>query len=193
MRSMHAVSSLTGQLRLYANGHHEAADSLFREILPRLREIAIRKLSKERFVAPVTPTELIDETWLASLRRGGWKIESREHFFSIVGIAMENVLTDMARRRLAQRRGKGAVHVSLDEVSVSQQPGSANAEQILAISMLLEKLAKADAMAAFVVRLHYFIGFSLEEIAKQTGLSLRQVRHRWEKGKLWLAARLVPR
>jgi RNA polymerase sigma factor (TIGR02999 family) len=188
---MPAEVSLTGQLRLYSNGSREGADSMFREILPRLREIAARKLSKERFLAPLSPTELIGETWLASLRRGRWKIENREHFFSIVGLAMENVLTDMARRRLAQRRGKGVVALSLDDLSPGQQPSSAEAEQVLAISMLLEKLARADASAANVVRLHYLAGFSLEEIAHQTGSSLRQVRHRWEKGKLWLAKRLT--
>ena len=185
--------SLTGQLRLYSNGHQEGVDPLLREILPRLREIAARKLSNERFNAPVSPTELVDETWLASLRRGKWKIENREHFFGIAGRAMEQVLTDMARKRLAQRRGKGAVHLSIDDVEPNGKPPVADAEQILFITMLMEKLAEADAAVADVVRMHYFVGFSLEEIAEQSGLSLRQVRHRWEKGKVWLATRLAPR
>jgi len=189
---MNAANSVTERLRLYANGHKDVGDSLLREILPRLREIASRRLSKE-YSAPVTPTELIDETWLASLHRGRWKIESREHFFSIASLAMENVLTDMARRRLAQCRGKGAVHLSLEEISPGQQPATANAEEVLAISMLMEELARTDAKVAFVVRMHYIVGFSLDEIAIETGLTLRQVRHRWEKGKLWLAKRLLSR
>jgi RNA polymerase sigma factor (TIGR02999 family) len=189
---MSAANSLTEQLRLYASGHKEVGDSLLRAILPRLRQIASRRLSRE-YAAPVTPTELIDETWLAGLHQGRWKIENREHFFGIASLAMENVLTDMARRRLAQCRGKGAVHLSLDDLAPGQQPATANAEEILAISMLMEELAKKDAKVAFVVRMHYIVGFSLEEIAKETGLTLRQVRHRWEKGKVWLASRLNSR
>jgi hypothetical protein len=150
---MNSANSLTEQLRLYAGGHKEVGDSLLRSILPRLRQIASRRLSRE-YSAPVTPTELIDETWLAGLHQGRWKIENREHFFGIASLAMENVLTDMARRGLAQCRGMGAVHLSLEELSARQQPETANAEENLAISMLMDELGKKDAKAAFVVRMH---------------------------------------
>jgi len=99
----------------------------------------------------------------------------------------------MARRRLAARRGKGALHLSLEELLPGEQPAAADAEQVLSIGMLMEALEKTDAKVAFVVRTHYIVGFSLEEIAAETGLTLRQVRHRWEKGKVWLATRLLPR
>jgi DNA-directed RNA polymerase specialized sigma24 family protein len=31
--------------------------------------------------------------------------------------------------------------------------------------------------------MHYFTGFTLEEIAQETGLTLKQVRRRWERGR----------
>jgi DNA-directed RNA polymerase specialized sigma24 family protein len=34
--------------------------------------------------------------------------------------------------------------------------------------------------------MHYFAGFSFGEIAETNGLSVRQVRLRWEKGIKWL-------
>ena len=188
---MDPAISLTGQLRLFSSGQREIGDSLLREIFPRMRQIAARKLRKEYATPAVTPTDLIGETWLASLHRGKWNIEDREHFFSIVGLAMQNVLTDMARRRLAQRRGSGAAHISLEEISPGRQPASAGAEQVIEISLLLQKLANGDARAASIVRMHYVLGLSLEEVAAATGLTLRQVRHQWQKGKLWLAAQLA--
>lgn len=187
---MDAATSLTGRLRLYSGGDRNVADSILREIFPRLREIAARRLSRERFSPPFTPTELIGETWLSSLHRGRWVIANREHFFAIAGLAMEHVLVSMARKRLAQRRGKGALHMSLEEIAPSQQPVSADAEEILAIAMLLGKLEASDPKSAFVVRMHYVAGFSLHEIAEHSGWTMRQVRHRWEKGKIWLASRL---
>jgi DNA-directed RNA polymerase specialized sigma24 family protein len=42
------------------------------------------------------------------------------------------------------------------------------------------------------VDLHYFAGFTLEETAEITGLTLRQLRHRWEKTRTWLQMRLSP-
>jgi RNA polymerase sigma factor (TIGR02999 family) len=190
---MDVATSLTGRLRLYSGGDRNVADAILQEIFPRLREIAARRLSRERFSPAVTPTELIGETWLSSLHRGRWVIANREHFFAIAGLAMEHVLIGMARKRLARRRGQGALHLSIDEIAPSQQPVSANAEEILAIAMLLGKLESSDAKAAFVVRMHYVAGFSLQEIAEHSGWTLRQVRHRWEKGKVWLASRLSTR
>lgn len=190
---MQAAGELTQQLQLYSGGHRQVADAILRAVMPKLRQIAAWKLSDPRFSRSSTPTELIDETWVKRLHQGRWKIENREHFFSLVGLAMEQVLVDMARKRLAQRRGDGAVHLCIDDVSTSAQPRSADAEQILAIRLLIEELARLDPVNAAIVRAHYIAGYGLDEIAKERGLSLRQVRHRWEKSKLWLAERLVPR
>jgi RNA polymerase sigma factor (TIGR02999 family) len=187
---MQGLQSLTGQLRLYASGQREYGDSMLREMFPRLRQIASKRLARERFPA-FTPTELIGETWLTRLHRGGWRIESREHFFGIVSRAMRNVLTDTARKRLARVRGMGAEHLSLDQASELRSHAD-GAEEVLAIGDLMEKLERDHPQVALVVHLHYVIGFGLEEIAAETGLSLRQVRHRWQKGKVWLATRLQP-
>ncbi|MBV9303101.1 MAG: hypothetical protein JOY53_13405 [Acidobacteriaceae bacterium] len=190
---MQSTNSLTARLRLYSSDDPTSADLILREVLPKLREIAVWKLSRSVFSLSESPTELLHETWASRLHRGPWNVESREHFFAFAGLAMQQVLVDLARRRVAQRRGEGAVHVSLENIHPDKQPSTADAEQVLAIDFLIEQLAKADAITAAVVRAHYISGMSLEEIAKEAGLTLRQVRHRWDKGKLWLAARLAPR
>ena len=140
--AMPSAGVLTGQLRAYAHGHSEAAEFILRETRPQLRQIAVWKLSKSRFARLSTPTDLIHDTWITRLHGGRWQVQNREHFFCLVGRAMEQVLIDMARKRMAQRRGNGAIHESLDNVKWSCQPRSADAEQILAIQLLLEKLAK---------------------------------------------------
>ena len=56
---------------------------------------------------------------------------------------------------------------------------------------LMDKLETANLGAARVVDMHYFAGFTLEEIAEITcSLTFRQVRHRWEKGRDWLKDRM---
>lgn len=189
---MDTVNSLTGQLRLFSSGSKVGEDSLVREILPRLRQIATRRLLRERH-APFTATELIGETWLTRLQRGGWKLESREHFFRIASRAMKNVLTDSARKHLAQIRGEGAVHVSFEEVTRAPESPVPCVEDVLNIAMLLETLEKENPKVALVVQLHYVVGFGLDEIAAETGMTIRQVRYRWNKGKIWLATQLHAR
>ena len=184
-------TALTGQLRLYADGYRELGNSILDEIFPRLRQIATRKLAKRNWNS-ITPTELVDEAWLTRLHKGNWNVENRDHFFGIAGQAMQQVLIDLARRQMAERRGGRAVHLSLEELSPHREPREADAEQVVAIATLIDQLAMEDAWTAFIVRAHYLAGFDLQEIATKTGMSLRRVRYRWEKGKMWLALRLLP-
>jgi RNA polymerase sigma factor (TIGR02999 family) len=182
--------SLTEQLRLFSGGEREIAEAVLRQVLPKLHEIAVRELRRERYIAPLSPTELINEVWLRSLRKGGWEINNREHFYAIAALAMRRVLVDFARVRLAQRRGEGEAPESLEggpELRSTQNPDS---ESILQIGMLMDKLEKSDREAARIVDMHYFAGFTFDEIAEITGLTFRQVRHRWEKGRDWLKDRM---
>ena len=66
-----------------------------------------------------------------------------------------------------------------------------DAEQILAIGMLMEQLEAEDPDAARAVDMHYFSGFTLEEIAKEMGLTVKKIRSRWERGLKWLRRRLA--
>lgn len=181
---------LTEQLRRFSGGDREVAESVLREVFPKLHEIAVRELRRERYIAPLSPTELINEAWIRSLGKGGWTINSRDHFYAIASLAMRRVLVDFARSRLAQRRGDGEAPTSLDENTLNRLPGNTDLESLVLIGSLMDQLEKANLGASRVVDLHYFAGFTLDEIAEITGLSLRQVRHRWEKGRDWLRDRM---
>jgi RNA polymerase sigma factor (TIGR02999 family) len=189
---MDPVTSLTEQLQAFSRGDREMAEAILREILPKLHQLAVRHLRKERYLAPVSPTELINEVWLRYMHKGGWNIKSRDHFYAIAGCAMRRVLVDFARTRLALKRGAFDVPLPLDEAAADEQPDPASASQIVEIGLLMERMGKARPEAVQVVDMHYFAGFSLEEISQITGLSLRQVRHRWEKGRDWLKDRMMP-
>lgn len=189
---MEGAVSLTEQLRAFSGGDRKAAEDVLREILPTLHQIAVRNLRRERYAAPVSPTELINEVWLRHMHKGGWQIRNREHFYAIAGCAMRCVLVDYARSRLALKRGAMDAAIRLDD-SVPEPADTASAEQIVEIGLLMEKLGQAHPKSLRIVDLHYFAGFSFEEIAEITGLSPRQVRHLWDQGRNWLKNRTKPR
>jgi RNA polymerase sigma factor (sigma-70 family) len=54
------------------------------------------------------------------------------------------------------------------------------------IGILMERLEAEDPDAARMVDMHYFSGFTLDEIAREMGLTRKQVRLRWERGMRWL-------
>jgi RNA polymerase sigma factor (TIGR02999 family) len=183
---MDSNASLTKRLQLFMEGDAAAADALLNEILPKLRDIALRELKRERYIAPISKTELINELWLSNLAKGGWQIRNRGHFYALASMAMRRVLVDMARKRLTLRRGGRESTVSLDETEPVLEAPAQDAEQIVEIGILMDRLDSKDADAARMLDMHYFSGFTLEEIASETGLTVRQVRLRWERGMKWL-------
>jgi RNA polymerase sigma factor (TIGR02999 family) len=164
-------------------GDNDAVEALLGEVLPKLHQIATRELKRERYIAPLSKTELIHEVWLSSLSKGGWEIRDRGHFFALASLAMRHVLVSLARKRLAQRRGGGAETLSIENAGTDLLEGTLeDAQKIVEIGDLMEKLDAKDGVAARIVDMHYFSGFTLEEIAAETGLSVKQVRTRWERG-----------
>ena len=178
--------SVTEQLKSYMCGNTSDADELMRQILPKLRHIALAALNRERYAAPFTQTELIHELWLGSLRKGGWQIRDRGHFYALASLGMRRILTDFARKRLALRRTGDTVGCSFPIAAGKTGAFLENAEQIVTIGILMERLETSDPEAARMVDMHYFSGFTLEEIARETGFSVKQVRLRWERGLKWL-------
>jgi RNA polymerase sigma factor (TIGR02999 family) len=178
--------SLTERLQLFMQGDSAVVEALLREVLPKLHQIALRELKRERYVAPLSKTELIHEVWLGSLSKGGWQIRDQGHFYALASLAMRRVLVDLARKRLALRRGAGETTLSLNESGSLLGTSPRDAQQIVEIGILMERLEAKYPDAARMVDMHYFSGFTLEEIAKETGLTARQVRSRWEKGLKWL-------
>ena len=183
---MSCNASLTERIRFFMDGDRSAADALLREVLPKLHEIAVRELKRERYIAPLSKTELIHEVWISSLSKGGWQIRDQGHFYALISLAMRHVLVDLARKRLAARRGRGKTALPLEMASGSRD----DASQIVEMGILMEQLEAKDPDAARVVDMHYFSGFTLDEIAEKTGLTPKQARSRWERGQKWLRRKL---
>jgi RNA polymerase sigma factor (TIGR02999 family) len=177
-------NSLTQRLRAYFGGNADDIDALLEEILPKLRAIAARELHRERYHAPASPTELIHEVWLRNLSKANWTIRDQGHFYAIASLAMRRVLTDMARKRLTERRSAEKPMPVNQSAIVSDT--DRDAWQISEIGLLMESLEKELPDSARVIDMHYFAGFSFAEIAEANKLSVRQVRLRWGKGIKWL-------
>ena len=187
---MAGKDSLTNRLRLFLQGDSTAVDSVVREIMPEIYRVAARHVNNERYIAPLTRTELINEFWVRYLKQGGFQINDRAHFFVLVSNVMRQVLVDMARKRLAARRGDGAVPLSLDESGAMSQSSVDDDAQIVEIGILMDRLQESDPDAAASVDMHYFAGFTFEEAAEKTGLTVKQVRRRWDRGRKFLGRAL---
>jgi RNA polymerase sigma factor (TIGR02999 family) len=174
---MAAALSLTERLNLFMQGDVAVAESLLQEILPTLHEIAARELRREFGAVPLSKTELIHELWLSNLRRSNWQVANRGHFFALASRAMRRILVNEARERLSLKRGGQRASLPFDEVKPHLTPAiESDAEIIVEIGMLLERLEAKHPDPARVVEMHYFGGFAFDEIAQATGLTLKHAR-----------------
>jgi len=169
---------------------------LERGVEPAFREIAtaglyetLRKLAHRQLRRSggntLNTTALVHEAWL-KLARGEPDLYDRAHFVAVAATAMRQILIDHARKRRAQRREPaGMTHVTLDEVGQET-----HVEELLAIDVILSRLAALDQRLARVVEWRFFAGLGEEEIARALGVDVRTVRRDWRKARAFVLSEL---
>ena len=111
------------------------------------------------------------------------KWHGRAHFFGAASEAMRRILIDKAREKAALKRGPGR---NVEELHESQIEMTAPSEEILAVHDALDRLALEDATAAEVVKLRYFVGMTVPEIAEALDISPRSADRHWSFARAWL-------
>ena len=118
-------------------------------------------------------------------RREAWG--SHGHFFAVVSEEMRRILVDAARRRAAKKRGGGWRRSAIDPSSLGAEDRSI---EFLVVDDLLDALAAVNPGVAEVVKLHYFGGIGMAEVATVLGISVRTVQRRFRFARAWMACRL---
>ena len=103
---------------------------------------------------------------------------------------MRRILIDKARHK-ATRKGPGP-H-PLEELHESRLEFGAPSEEILAVDEALDALAAEDPLAAAVVKLRYFVGMTVPEVAEALEISPRSVDRHWVFARAWLKTALKTR
>ena len=175
---------VTQLLRAWSEGDADAFDRVLPLVYEELHRMAARYMAGERSSITLQATALVNELCLRLLGWDAVRWQNRGHFFGVSARMMRLVLVDIARRRLADRRGgPDAVRVPLDGVDVAaSEPGA----DLLAVDMALEMLAVEDPRKAQVVELRFFGGLSIEETAEALGVSARTVHTDWAFARAWL-------
>ncbi len=183
-------SSVTRIFEDVSAGKPGAMDELLALVYDELRSMAVSKLAREKPGQTLQPTALVHEVYLRILGSESaphWR--NRQGFFKAAADAMRRVLVDNARRKLSVKRGSGAAKVELDDALLQIE---SPVQDILDLNEALAELEKDDAEACDVVKLHYFAGLSMAEIAEVLGLHVRMVQRTWEFARTFLYHKLNP-
>ena len=183
---MTAQGEVTRLLQAAVGGDQDALDRLVPLVYEDLRRLAHRQLGREGGGHTLQTTGLVHEAYLKLAGGAGGGAVNRAHFLAIAARAMRQVLVDYARRRKAEKRGGGAISVTLND---GEQGMEVSSDDLLALDDVLEQLEPRQRQ---VVELRFFGGLEEKDIAEALGVSERTVRRDWVKARAWLYRALYP-
>lgn len=182
------MSDITALLHEARQGDPQALSELFKALYPELRSIARRRLARGERGTLLDTTSLVHECYLKYANAERMQPVDRVHFLAYSATAMRSIVVDFARARVAERRGGGAAHETLDSAVIDSIPGGE--DEVLAVHEALDELAALDPRLARVVEMRYFGGLADAEIAAALDIGVRTVGRDWEKARILLAAAL---
>jgi RNA polymerase sigma factor (TIGR02999 family) len=158
-----------------------------------LRQLARAVFQGRRAGQTLQPTALVHEVYLRLIDPARVEVRDRAHFCALAATAMRQVLTDHARRRLAQKRGGDRQRATLAELPVGLPASEERSLDLLALDEVLLLLERLDPRQHRIVELRYFAGLEVEEVAEVLALSKSTVEREWRAARAWLGARLRER
>jgi RNA polymerase sigma factor (TIGR02999 family) len=177
------MSDVTRILNAIEQGDHKAADKLLPLVYEELRHLAARKMSRESPGQTLQATALVHEAYIRLVGSEAQNWKGRTHFFAAAAEAMRRILIDNARRKRSLKRGGAFQRVDLDDVEVSVEDLSTS---LIALDEALTRLAQKDRGLAELVKLRYFAGLTLDQVAKIQGVSPRTASSYWAYARAWL-------
>lgn len=182
------MNEVTRILNDAVEGDPQVAEQLLPLVYDELRKLAAQKLAQEKPGQTLQATALVHEAYLRLVegdRAPHWN--SRGHFFAAAAEAMRRILVDQARRKISLRRGGNLQRHPIEDQEIQAPEPSVD---LLAVHEALERFQDVDAAAAQVVKLRYFAGLTIPQVAEALGISTSTADRSWAYARAWLHAAL---
>ena len=157
---------------------------MFGRVYAELRQVAQRQMHQERSAHTLQATALVHEAWLRLEKAGVDPANvDRAYFFFAAARVMREILIDHARARGRLKRGgdRKRIWLSRLDLAAEQDP-----ETLLAVDEAITRLEEVDPRAAEVVRLRFFAGLEVTQVAELLGRSRRTILRDWAWARAWL-------
>ena len=166
-----------------STGSQKAAEELMPLVYRELHALAGKRMAAERPDHTLQTTALVHEAYLrlVGAQQTTWK--GKGQFCLAAAEAMRRILIEHARKRGRVKRGGNPTRVSLDIDHLARE---AQPEEIESVDAAIQRLERKDPRMGKIVRLRFFVGLSVDEVAAALGLSDRTVRREWALARAWL-------
>jgi RNA polymerase sigma factor (TIGR02999 family) len=177
----HILSAIEG-------GDQQAAEKLLPLIYKELRRLASHRLAREDPGQSLQSSDLVHAAYLRLVGEGAQpRWDGRAHFFAAAAEAMRRILVEEARRKKRLKHGGGRLRVDLEAGGFLMKEPS---EDLEALDEALNKLAESEPAKAELVKLRFFAGLTMPEIAQVLNISLATAERHWTYARAWLFAEL---
>ena len=169
---------------MIASGDPAASEQLLPLVYDELRNWPPPNWHKKNPGQTLQATALVHEAYLRLVdveKAQQW--DSRGHFFAAAAEAMRRIMVERAREKLAQKRGGDRVRVGLSHVDPAT---NGQEDWLIDLDEALRRLEQNHPRRAEVVKLRYFAGFTIPEIAQALELSTTTVDSDWAYARAWL-------
>ena len=185
------MSDVSKILSAIEQGDTRAAEELLPLVYKELRRLAAQRLAREAPGQSFQTSDLVHEAYLRLVGEGAqpqW--DSHAHFFAAAAEAMRRILVENARRKKRRKHGGGRLRVELEAADfLAKEPP----EDLEALDEALDKLTEEDPAKAELVKLRFFAGLTMPEIASVMKISLATAERHWTYARTWLFAELEDR
>lgn len=123
----------------------------------------------------------------------GWDDQDSARFYRNAWYAVRAAAAERYRYKHAQRRRGGKVHIALSGENGCDIPDDRSGlshRSLLRLHRALDKLQTMLPQNAELVKLRYFHGMTLKQIAERNGESTSTVERRWRFTRAWLKKQL---
>jgi len=161
------------------------AEPLLNEVYQEMRRVACQILAGEKPGQTLQPTALVHEAYLKIQASYPQLLSGTDlrGFYACAAESMRRILVDKARYKKALKRGGQQQRIPLADAEFALAESDVDTE---ALSEAITRLEAHDACAAEVVKLKYFVGMSMQQIAEAMGQSLSSTNRQWRYAKAWL-------
>ncbi len=165
-------------------------NQLFPVAYAELRRLAHFQMASERDDHTLTPTSLLHEAYLRLKGDGNQSVTamSRVHFFAAAAEAMRRVLVEHARKH---NRRQQMLQQDIFPAFGSLETVPGESDYLVQLDVALTRLSYLFPEKAEVVKLRYFAGLTLAEVAEVLGMSLSTANRHWAYSRAWLTRELV--
>jgi len=184
------MSDVTRILSAIERGDAQATDELLPLVYEELRLLAAQKLSHERPGQTLQATALVHEAYVRLVGGEPQDWDNRGHFFAAAAEAMRRILVERVRQKRALKHGGGRGRVDMAHADLAIPGPSVD---MIALDEALSRLATEEPQLAELVKLRYFAGLSLEQVARIQGVSRRTATSHWAYARAWLHRMLAER